>query len=81
MMSDIQQTSLDALNGLSDQEKKLALEILKQYSANGESELLDELQNFDFEEVPVDITTFIHDKKYLGNGLYDQEGRFTLFPY
>lgn len=81
MMSDIQNLSLDALNGLSEQEKKLALEILKQYSTNGESELLDELQNFDFEEVPVDISTFIHDKKYLGNGLYDQEGRFTLFPY
>jgi len=23
----------------------------------------------------------LHNKTYLGNALYDQEGRFTLFPY
>ena len=32
--------NLEALNSLSEDEKKLALEILKQYSANGKSELL-----------------------------------------
>lgn len=83
MMSDIKQPNinLEALDGLTEQERAVAIEILKQYSSTGESALLDELKNYDFEEVPVDITTFIHEKKYLGNGLYDQEGRFTLFPY
>jgi hypothetical protein len=35
----------------------------------------------DYDEVPVDIETFLHDRNYLGNGLYDNDGRFTLFPY
>ena len=68
-------------NNLSEEEKKVALEILKQYSQEGKSSILDELKYADFEEIPVDITTFLHDKKYLGNALYDQDGRFTLFPY
>lgn len=31
--------------------------------------------------MPVDIYTFMHDKKYLGNALYDADGRFTVYPY
>lgn len=31
--------------------------------------------------MPATIHEFLHEKKYLGNALYDQEGRFTLFPY
>ena len=29
----------------------------------------------------MDITTFIHNRRYLGNGLTDADGRFTVFPY
>ena len=71
----------ETFNNLSEEEKKVALEILKQYSQEGKSSLLDDLKYADFEEIPVDIHTFLHDKKYLGNALYDQDGRFTLFPY
>lgn len=71
----------DKLQGLSEEERKVALEILKQYSKEGKSELYDSLKYVDYDEVPVDINTFLHDKKYLGNALYDQDGRFTLFPY
>ena len=63
------------------EEKKVAIDILKQVAANGNSELLDVLKYSDFDEIPVDIETFLHDKKYLGNALYDKDGRFTLFPY
>ena len=35
----------------------------------------------DYEEIPVDIMTFMHDRKYLGNALYNKEGKFTIFPY
>jgi len=35
----------------------------------------------DWEEVPVDIETFLHDKRYLGKALVDGEGRYTLFEY
>lgn len=72
---------LSALEGLSPEERKLAFEMLKEIAATGKSETLDKLKYGDFEEIPVDIHTFLHDKRYLGNGLYDQDGRFTLFPY
>jgi len=71
----------EKFNNLSEEEKKVAIEILKQYSQEGKSPILDDLKYADFEEIPVDIHTFLHDKKYLGNALYDQDGRFTLFPY
>jgi len=35
----------------------------------------------DYDEVPVPIHEFLHNRKYLGNALYDNEGRFTVFPY
>lgn len=73
--------NLDALNGLSEEERKVALEILKQYAAEGTSTLREELKYADFDEIPVDIHTFMHDPKYLGRGLYDAEGRFTVFPF
>lgn len=69
------------LNNLTDEERKAVVEILKEYSDNGNSSKLTELLYEDWSEVPVDISTFLHDKKYLGNALYDQEGKFTLFPY
>ena len=81
MSNKIASINLEALNDLSPEERKLAVEILKQVSQNGESDILNDLKYSDFEEIPVDIHTFLHDKKYLGNGLYDQDGRFTLFPY
>jgi hypothetical protein len=55
--------------------------MLKEIADKGESKTLEQLKYGDFEEIPVDIHTFLHDKNYLGNGLYDQDGRFTLFPY
>lgn len=69
------------LNSLSESERKVALEILKQYGENGKSALYDSLKYADYDETPVDIHTFLHDKKYLGNALYNQDGVFTLFPY
>ena len=50
-------------------------------SKEGSAEILNDLKYGDFDEIPVDIHTFLHDKKYLGNALDDREGRFTLFPY
>ena len=69
----------EKFEGLSEEEKKIAVEILKQYAAEGSSSLLDTLKYADFEEIPVDIHTFLHDKAYLGNALYDKDGRFTIF--
>ena len=73
--------NLKELNNLSEEERKVALEILKQYSETGNSNLYNQLLYDDYEEVPVSIEEFLHNKRYLGKGLTDEEGRFTLYPY
>lgn len=69
------------LEGLSEKEKEYALSILKEFSEKGKSEKYEDLLYNDYSEIPVDISTFIHDKRYLGNAMYDKEGRFTVFPF
>lgn len=69
------------LENLSEQEKAAVLKILKEISNNGHSESMNKILYSDYDEIPVDIHTFLHDLKYLGRGLTDDEGRFTLFPY
>ena len=78
--------NLEQLNNLSPEERALALEILKEYSQEGFSSILEDLKYEDFEEIPVDIMTFISDEQYLGRGLYlvDEvtgERKCTVFPY
>lgn len=84
MMSN--EINLDMLDKLSPEERALALEILKEYSQEGYSTLLEDLKYSDFEEIPVDIMTFISDERYLGRGLYSVdeftgERKCTVFPY
>ena len=69
------------LNNLSDQERKIALEILSQMSTDGKSDIYDRLLYADYDEIPVDIETFMTDPMYLGKGLVNEEGKFTVFPY
>lgn len=78
--------NLEQLNNLSPEERALALEILREYSQEGFSSLLEDLKYSDFEEVPVDIMTFISEDRYLGRGLYSVdeftgERKCTVFPY
>ena len=68
------------LNNLSEQEKEILLKTLSSMS-KGDDKLFQKLKYQDYDEIPVDIETFLTDKKYLGNGLIDPEGRFTVFPY
>ena len=70
-----------ALENLSDTERQVALSILQQLSKDGSSPIYNKLILEDYEEIPVDIETFLYDKEYLGSGLVDQEGRKTVFPY
>ena len=55
--------------------------MLQEYVDTGNSETFTETLYSDYDEVPVDIHTFLHERQYLGNALYDQDGRFTVFPY
>lgn len=77
---------LSALNNLSPEERALALEILKEYSQDGQSAILEDLKYSDYEEIPVDIITFITEEQYLGRGLWIKdeftgERKCTVFPY
>lgn len=71
----------ELLKNLTEEERKAVLDILKEYSDKGTSETYNELLNKDYKEIPVSIEEFLHNPKYLGKGLIDKEGRFTLFPY
>lgn len=77
MSSDIQKE----LNNLTEDEKKVAIEILKQYSQSGSSDVYQDLIYQDYEEIPVDIETFLYNEYYLGKSLIDAEGRKTVYPY
>lgn len=70
----------DKLNSFSKEEREVILKILEQYGQNGDSVLFNKLVYNDYEEVPVDIETFIDDENYLGNGTMS-EGKSTVFPY
>lgn len=73
--------NLKELENLSSEEKDEVLKILNQISSTGTSEDYNKLLLEDYDEIPVDIETFLRDKKYLGNGLIDDEGRFTVYAY
>ena len=77
---------LSILDSLSPEEKALAMEILKEYSQEGQSSILEELKYQDYDEIPVSIDEFIWNDRYLGRGLcmtdpYTGEKRSTVFPY
>lgn len=72
---------LSILDNLSEKEREYALKILGEFSSTGKSQKLDDLILSDYEEIPVDVETFLKDPKYLGRGLINDEGKFTVFPY
>lgn len=74
-------SNFEELDSLTEEERKLALKILEEYNANGASLTYNKIMYEDYEEIPVDIETFLHNPKYLGKALIDSEGRFTVYPY
>ena len=73
--------NLKELENLSREEKEEVLKILDQLYTSGSSDVYNSLILKDYDEIPVDIETFLKDRKYLGQGLIDDEGRFTVYPY
>ena len=69
------------LNGLSPEERAAVLKILQEYSVGDNSSTFNEILYSDYEEVPVGIDEFLHNPKYLGRGLINEEGKFTVYPY
>lgn len=74
-------TNIDQLSNLSEKEKEYALQILKEFSESGASDLFNTLKNADFKERPVDILTFILNDYYLGNAWHTSDGHSKLYPF
>ena len=73
---------LSALNKLSDEERSYAIKILEELaSSGGNSKLYDELKYADYNEIPVDIETFLTDDHYLGQAWKDATGKLKLYDF
>lgn len=79
-MANTNQLNSELLSGLTEEERSLVLKTLADLS-KGNSKGYKELIYEDYDEIPVDVETFLYDKNYLGNGLINAEGKFTVFPY
>ena len=79
-MMNMDNDCLNVLDTLSTKEKEYALKLLSEISS-GDTSNYHELLYEDYDEIPVTIEEFIHNRNYLGNGLINSEGKFTIFPY
>lgn len=68
-------------NNLSEEEKKVALNILKEFSKEGKSKTYTNLLYEDYNEIPVDIVTFLNDDNYLGKAWKDTDGKSKIYPF
>lgn len=69
------------LENLTKEERDKVLSILNDITSTGTSKQYNDLLYTDYEELPVDVETFLKDPKFLGKGLINEEGKFTVFPY
>ena len=58
--------SLDQLESLTPEQRQVALKILKDTLETNKSKTLNEMLETDYDEIPVDIDTFLTDSRYLG---------------
>ena len=79
-MANTNQLNSELLSELTEEERSLVLKTLSDLS-KGNSKGYEELIYEDYDEIPVDVETFLYDENYLGNGLINAEGKFTVFPY
>lgn len=64
------------LENLTEQERQILIQMAKEFSDKGSSNVLKSLWYEDYDEVPVDIDTFLDDPRYFGDVL---EG--SIYPY
>jgi len=65
--------NLEILTKLSDSEKAKVNEILLEVSKKGKSSQLTDIYYADYDEIPVDLETFLTSEQYLGN--YTNNGK------
>ena len=71
----------DLQGALTEEEKEVVRAILAEISAKGSSATLDNIWYSDYEEIPVDIYTFITDKRYLGESFLDNDGKLLIYSF
>ena len=69
------------LASLSEEERKAVLQILNEVSTEGSSQKYHQILYSDYEQIPVDILTFIKDYRYLGKAWHLSDGECKLYPY
>ena len=69
------------LSGLSEEERAAVLSILNEYAQDGTSKQYEDILYSEYNEVPVDIETFLTDDKYVGVAWKDKRGVSKLYPY
>lgn len=69
-------TNLSELNDLTEEERNVILQIVSEFSERGSSASLKKLWTDDYDEVPVDIDTFLEDPFYFGDAVGG-----TIYPY
>lgn len=77
-VSDFNLREFPEIESLTPEERSVLFDILREVSETGTSELLSNLWKYDYEEIPVDIETFICDPLYLGRST--NEGR-AIYPF
>lgn len=79
---DLTQEQIDnMLETLNDEERAQVLSILDDFIQTGSSEKFQALIDKDFEEIPVDIETFIKDPEYLGGSYVNEQGKCIIYPF
>lgn len=71
----------ELLDTLSEEEREQVISILNDFVQTGSSEQFQSLVDRDFEELPVDIETFITDPEYLGGSYTDDNGKCIVYPF
>lgn len=79
---DLTQEQIDSmLEVLSDEEREQVYSILDDFVKTGSSAKFNALIDKDFEEIPVDIETFITDPQYLGGSYVNEQGKCIIYPF
>lgn len=83
-MSNIDLSKIDIselTSSLSSEELRTVRSVLSELSSKDDSSLLDAIWAEDYDEIPVDIHTFITDKRYLGNSFMTEDNHCLIYNY
>lgn len=65
----------DVQEALTPEEQEAILSILNEYAETGSSRTLESIYYEDYDEIPVDMETFITDKRFLGGTFMNDAGK------